>query len=174
MNLFGVSKSPVDVISEGAFGGTYFRDIYSSVNGKWYRNSWKEFKFLEDMDKKLYASSYYDVKVNKYGVKVGTSFRFWENKGWINSMDLYGWFQWHCRYWLGRRSYVASKTSGANEMSEDERQIKRWEGIINRLKGVLVKMIKNKGAKFDDYSVSPKIRQILLHWGYELVESDCF
>ena len=81
MNLFGVNKSPVEVISEGAFGETYFRDIYSGVNGKWYRNSWKEFEFLEGMDKKLYASSYYDVKVNKYGVNVGTSLRFWENKG---------------------------------------------------------------------------------------------
>ena len=162
MNLFGVNKSPVDIISEGAFGGTYFRDIYSGVNGTWYRNSWKEFKFLSDMDKKLYASSYYDVKVNMYGVKVGTSLRFWENKGWINGMDPYGWFQWYCRYWLGRRS------------SDDNRQIKRWRAIVNRFKSVLVKMIKDKGAKFDDYSVSPKIRQILLHWGYELVESDCF
>ena len=162
MNLFGVNKSPVEVIGEGAFGGTYFRDIYSGVNGKWYRNSWKEFKFLGDMDKKLYASSYYDVTVNKYGVKVGTSLRFWENKGWINSIDPYGWFQWYCRYWLGRRS------------SDDARQIKRWEGIINRFKSVLVKMVKYKRAKFDDYSVSPKIRQILLHWGNELVESDCF
>ena len=114
MNLSGVNKSPV----EGAFGGTYFRDIYSGVNGKWYRNSWKEFKFLSDMDKKLYASSYYDVTVNKYGVKVGRSLRFWENKGWINSIDPYGWFQWYCRYWLGRRS------------SDDERQIKRWKGGI--------------------------------------------
>ena len=162
MNLFRVNKSPVEVISEGAFGGTYFRDIYSGVNGKWYRNSWKEFKFLSDMDKKLYASSYYDVKVNKYGVKVGTSLRFWESKGWINSIDPYGWFQWYCRYWLGRRS------------SDDKRQIKRWRAIVNRFKSVLVRMIKDKSAKFNDYSVSPKIRQILLHWGYELVESDCF
>ena len=46
--------------------------------------------------------------------------------------------------------------------------------IVNRFKGILVNMIKNKGAKFDDYSISPKIRQTLLHWGYELVESDCF
>ena len=162
MNLFRVNKSPVEVISEGAFGGTYFRDIYSGVNGKWYRNSWKEFKFLSDMDKKLYASSYYDVKVNKYGVKVGTSLRFWESKGWINSIDPYGWFQWYCRYWLGRRS------------SDDKWQIKRWRAIVNRFKSVLVRMIKDKSAKFNDYSVSPKIRQILLHWGYELVESDCF
>ena len=162
MNLFGVSKSPVEVISEGAFGGTYFRDIYSGVNGKWYRNCWKEFKFLGDIDNKLYASSYYDVTVIKYGVKVGTSLRFWESKGWINSMDPYGWFQWYCRYWLGRRS------------TDDNRQMKRWRAIVNRFKSVLVKMIKDKGAKFDDYSVSPKIRQILLHWSYELVESDCF
>ena len=122
MNLFGVNKSPIDVISEGAFGGTYFRDIYSSVNGKWYRNSWKEFEFLSSMDKKLHASSYYDVKVNKYGVKVGTSLRFWESKGWINDIDPYGWFQWYCRYWLGRRS------------SDNERQIKRWEGLLIGLK----------------------------------------
>ena len=155
MNLF-------EVISEGAFGGTYFRDIYSGVNGKWYRNSWKEFEFLESMDKKLYASSYYNVKVNKYGVKVGTSLRFWENKGWINSIDPHGWFQWYCRYWLGRRSH------------DDNRQIKRWRAIVSRFKSVLVKMIKDKRAKYDDYSVSPKIRQILLHWSYELVESDFF
>ena len=71
MNLFEVNKSSIDVISEGAFGGTYFRDIYSGVNGKWYRNSWKEFKFSNDIDKKLHASNYCDVKVNKYGVKVG-------------------------------------------------------------------------------------------------------
>ena len=162
MNLFGVNKSLVDVINEGAFGGTYFRDIYLSVNGEWYRNSWKEFKFLSDMDKKLYASNYYDVKVNKYGVKVGTSLRVWENKGCINGVDPYGSFQWYCRYWLGRRS------------SGDERQIKRWRAIVNRFKSVLVKMIKDKRAKFDAYSVSPKIRQVLLHWSYELVESDCF
>ena len=114
--------------------------------------------------------SYYDVKVNKYGV--GTGLRFWESKGWINSID--GWFQWYCRYWLGRRSSDASKTSGANEISEDERQIKRWKAIVNSFKSVLVKMIKDKSAKFNYYSVSPKIRQILLHWGYELVESHYF
>ena len=46
------------------------------------------------------------------------------------------------------------------------------EGIVSRFKGILVKMIKDADSKFDDYSISPKIRQILLHWGYELVESD--
>ena len=123
----------------------------------------------------MYSSDYYDVRVNKYDVKCGTSLRFWENNGWIRDIDPHGWFQWYCRYHLGRCiSSDANKVNAvnrANEMSEDERQIKRWNGIINRFKSILVKMIKDKGAKFDNYSISPKIRQILLHWGYELFES---
>ena len=43
--------------------------------------------------KKFYASDYYDVNLNKYGVKCRTSLRFWANKGWINKIDPYGWFQ---------------------------------------------------------------------------------
>ena len=86
--------------------------------------------------------------MNKYGVKCGASLRFWESKGWINKIDPYGWFQCYFRYWLGRRS------------KDDKRQIK------------LVKMIKNSGSKYDYYSVFSKIRQILLHWGYELTKKD--
>ena len=111
---------------------------------------------MRDINQKYYCSDYYDVSVNKYGVKCRTSLRFWEDNGWINSIDPYGWFQRYFRYWLGRRS------------SDDERQIDRWKGIVSRFKGKLVKIIKNAGSKFDDYSVSPKTRQILLHWGYEL------
>ena len=61
---------------------------------------------------------------------------------------------------LGRRS------------SDDQRIINRWEGTVSRFKGELVKMIKDVNGRFDDYSLSPKIRHILLHWGYELAESD--
>ena len=43
---------------------------------------------------------------------------------------------------------------------------------VSRFRGKLVKIIRDDGSKFDDYSVSPKIRQILLHWGYELTEKD--
>ena len=46
---FGANKRPVDIIREGAFGGTYFRDIYSGVNGKWYKKSWKEFDQLKKL-----------------------------------------------------------------------------------------------------------------------------
>ena len=49
--------------------------------------------------------------------------------------------------------------------------MKRWNGVVKRFKGKLIEMIKKADCKFDHYSVSPKIRQILLHWGYELKES---
>ena len=87
---FGANKTSVEEIKEGAFGGTYFRYIYSNVNGKWQKKSWKEFDQLKNIDQKYYSSHYYDVAVNKYGVKCGTSLRFWESKGWINEIHPYG------------------------------------------------------------------------------------
>ena len=136
---FGTNKTPVEVIKEGAFGGTDFRDIYSGINGKWYKTSWKEFDELKNIDQKYYCSNYYDVSVNKYCVKCGASLRFWENNGRINP---YGWFQWYFRYWLGRRSL------------DVKRKIARWKGIISRFKGKLVRMIKNANGRFDDYYIS--------------------
>ena len=136
---FSLNITPIDVVKKGAFGGTYFRDIYSNVTGKFYKNSWKEFKELKCIDKKYYCSDFYDVKLNYYGVEVGTSLRFWENKGWINKIDPYGWFQWYFRYRKGRRS------------KDDKRQMNRWKKCFNRFLGIL----KNKDSK--------KIKQILLH-----------
>ena len=91
---FGTNKTPVEIVNEDLFGGT----VYSGINGKWYKNSWKKFDVLKDIDQKYYCSDYYDNSVNEYGVKFGTSLRFWENKGWINKQDPYGWFQWVLRY----------------------------------------------------------------------------
>ena len=114
---FSPNKTPLEITKEGGFGGTYFRDIYSGINEKWCKNSWKEFVPLKNIDAKLYASDYYDVNANKHSVKCGTSLRFWESKGRINKIDPYGLFQWYFRYWLGRRS------------KDDERQINRWKKL---------------------------------------------
>ena len=80
---------------------------------------------FKNIDAKFYAPDYYDVNVNKYGVKCGTSLRLWDNKGWIDKIDPYGWFQWYFRNWLGRRS------------KDDKRQINRWKKIVSRLRGKL-------------------------------------
>ena len=154
---FNPNKTPIQIIKEGVFGGTYFRNIYSNINKKWYKNSWKKFVHLKNIDPKFYASDYYDINVNEYGVECETSLRFWENKGWNNDPSC--WFQSYFRYWLGGRS------------KDDKRQINRWKKIVSRFGGKLVKMIRNTGSKYD-YSISPKIRQMLLHWGYELTKKD--
>ena len=70
---FSPNETPTEIIREGAFGGTYFRDIYSGINEKWYKNSWKKFAQLKYINAKFYASDYYEEKVNKYAVKCGTS-----------------------------------------------------------------------------------------------------
>ena len=88
--------------------------------------------------------------MKKCKVKSGKSLRFWENKGWINEIDFYGWFQRYFRYSLGRTS------------SDDEGQLNRWKKIVSRFKVKLVKMIKDSAGKLDDYLISPKIRQVLL------------
>ena len=55
---FGRNKTPIEVIKEDASGGTYFRGIFSGINGKWYKKSWKEFAQLKDIDQKFYFSDY--------------------------------------------------------------------------------------------------------------------
>ena len=77
---FGANKTPIKVIKEGAFGGTYFRDIYSGINGKRYKRTWKKFDQLKNIGQKFYCWDYYDRSFNKYGVKCGTSLRFLEKK----------------------------------------------------------------------------------------------
>ena len=106
-----------------------------------------------------------DVSKNKYGVRVGTSLDFWESKGWIRASHPYGWVQWYCDFYMGERG------------EDDERQIKRWQALAGprgRFMRFLVTQILKKGDKsnWDDPTISPKIRQVLQHWGYKLTKKD--
>ena len=107
--------------------------------------------------------SSYDPSVNKFGVKCGGSLDMWETSGWISALDPYGWFQWYCRFYLGRRS------------TDDERQIARALGVMGpkgRFRNQLIGKCSAAGAAFDDPNISPVIRQSLQHWGYHLTQAD--
>lgn len=164
---FRPNLSPKDMFSLGSFGGTYWRPIYSSVTEKNYKNqhlkypkSW--WSRLPD-DHLTREWNDYDKNINTYKVMVGTTLEFWESKDWIDAQHPYGWVQWYCDFYTGERS------------SDDERQIKRWmqtAGPKSRFRRQLINMIDDKNTTYDDMSVSPKIRQTLQHWGYQLTKKD--
>ena len=162
---FKPNVSPRDIFKKGSFGGTYWRPIYSSITNRNYKNQHKKLPKLwwKDIPENHLSNSTCDISINKYKVRVGTSLKFWENKGWITNYDPYGWVQWYCHFYNGRRT------------KDDERQIKRWKrfaGEKGRFRKWLVTLILKKKGTWDDYSISPKIRQTLLHWGYELTKKD--
>ena len=163
---FKPNITPSEMFKMGVFGGTYFRPIYSAVTKKKYRNEHLEFpsSWFKGLDINTYITGQKcDPSLNYYRVKSGTSLRFWESKGWIKSQDPYGWVQWYMRFYLGRRT------------SDDRRQIDRWLGICgdkSRFRNRLIKMCYSQGKKYNDPSVSPVIRQLLLQWGYELTAED--
>ena len=151
----------------GSFGGTYWRPIYSSVTDKKYKNQHKKYPkswWSNIPDSWLVTPwSEYDKNINKYKVKVGTTLEFWEEKNWITKYHPYGWVQWYCDYYMGKRS------------PDDERQIDRWKktaGPRSRFRRFLINLIKKQKGKYDDYSISPKVRQTLQHWGCVLTPQD--
>ena len=164
---FRPNMSPKEVIQAGSFGGTYFRPIKSGVTKKSYGPEvWKELPddWLENVNvQKLVASPIYDVSVNKYKAKCGSSLEAWESSNWIRAQDPYGWFQWYCRFFQGRRS------------EDDQRQIGRWSrcaGVTGRWRNNLITKIHKAGVSFDNHGVSPVVRQVLQHWAYTLTEKD--
>jgi len=160
---FKPNLTPKQVIQLGSFGGTYFRPIYSSITDKKYKDQHKEFDFFDKISENKLTRTEYDKNINKYKVKSGTTLEFWEEKGWMNVQDPYGWFQWYCRFYSGRRS------------DDDARQIDRWlkfTGPKGRFKNRIINMINKKNAKYDDFSISPVIRQGLQHWAYQLQKDD--
>jgi hypothetical protein len=164
---FRPNLSPREIFKLGAFGGTYWRPIYSKVTKKEYKNEHRKFpkswfKGIPE-DHLTRPWNEYDKSINKYKVKVGTTLEFWESKHWITKYDPYGQCEWYCNFFLGRRC------------PDDERQIKRWlqtAGPNSRFRIWLCNQIKKSRKKYNDYSVSPAIRQTLLHWGYELTLRD--
>lgn len=156
---FRPNLTPREMFSQGAFGGAYWRPIYSSVTDKNYKNKHKKYKFLSKIPETLLTCSEYDASKNKYGVHSGTSLEYWEDKGWITKWDPYGWVQWYCEFYSGRRC------------PDDERQIARWRafaGPTGRFFTRMVNNIKTSGKKYNDATVSPVIRQGLHHWALEI------
>lgn len=160
---FRPNLTPVEIFSEGAFGGTYWRPIKSGVTGEIYSDVHKNFPMFKDIPGKLMTCKHCNVSKNKYGVASGTSLEYWESKGWIVEQDPYGWVQWYTNFYMGRRS------------ADDKRQIKRWlafTGPKGRFKTRLVNMIKKEKTSYDDVHISPVIRQGLHQWAYCITPKD--
>ena len=157
---FSPNLTPKEVIQSGAFGGTYFNKTKQNID----INS-NEFpkKWFKGLNENQYESEKYNRKVNFFKIKSGLSQKEWEEKGWIHPQDPRGWFQWYCRYYLGRRT------------DDDSRQISRWNnfcGIKGRWRNYIYSKIYKKNTTIDDLSFSLAVRQSLLHWAYKINDSD--
>ena len=162
---FKPNLTPREIFQAGSFGLTYWRPIHSGVTGKNYKNMHNKYPFLKNIpdSKMTLPFSEYNKLANKYKVKVGSTLIFWEEKNWIRPRNVYGWMEWYCSFYSGVRG------------PDDEWQIGRWlkiAGPKGRFKLNLINQIKKAEKKWDDYSISPAIRQTLLHWGFELTAKD--
>ena len=157
---FTPNLSPKEIIRLGSFGGIYFYDEWGriDINYKEFPSDW-----FDGLEESFYLSKKYNRKINFFKIKSGLSQEDWEEKGWINKQDPRGWFQWYCRYYLGRRT------------DDDERQIKRWNnfcGEKGRWRNYIYSKINKRGTSIDDISFSLAVRQSLLHWGYMINNGD--
>lgn len=161
------------MLSEGAFGGSYYRPLFSKALQTTIEDDWKELpdKWLRKLNPDKYlTSSTYDPEVNKFGVKCGQSIEQWEAAGWIaHAYDVRGWFQWYTRFWLGRRC------------EDDDRQVGRWERCVGKtgrwrrmlLKKYLMARIRTVADEgVDDEEVSPVMHQTCHQWAYEVRQHD--
>jgi len=163
---FRPNVSPEEILRQGSFGGTYFRSITSSVTNLSYQtkdvlSNTVDSSWITGLSSKMISSKTYDATINRFRVKCGGSLGMWESSGWMSNLDPYGWFQWYCRFYQGRRS------------TDDKRQIDRWlksAGPKGRFRSQLCNMVIAKNTTADDATVSPVIRQTLFHWGFDLTE----
>ena len=154
---FKPNITPKKMFELGIMGGTYFRKIKSPKTQKTYKNHHKKFTFLKNISNNKLIKQIYDKDINYYKVKVGTSYEFWTSKNWIKEdIDPYGWIEWYCNFYNGRRSI------------DDLRQINRWKksaGPKGRFRNQLQKKVNQLGNNKN--TIYPRLRQTLLHWGYD-------
>jgi hypothetical protein len=162
---FYPNLTPRQVIEAGAFGGCYFGFPIEEYTNYDY-NSLFEYHF-KDIPVEYYLGEKYKPKHNKWGVRSGMDYEYWKDMGWMHEDDPYGWFEWWCKYDMGRRH------------EDDDRQIARWQDFCgrggrwrNNIYYQLYKADKNDWGKTGEWHVSPRIQQSLLHWGYEINEHD--
>ena len=133
--IFKPEISPKKMLELGVFGGSYFG---SKI--KEYPKSWLQ---------KAKLSKNFEVNLNRFKVKSGLSREHWMEKGWIFKEDPLGWFQWYCRFSMGRRIPHI-----------DEIQIKRWKNFKRHIIAI------NKNCEEGDLNCRRKQRQAILQWAY--------
>ena len=133
---FHPELTPKEMFELGVFGGKYMTDCHDEFPASWFRKA------------KL-SPRRRDPKLNYFGVNASVPLSVWRTKGWIYHEDPRGWFQWYCRYYMGRRC------------PDDERQIKRWRAMRRH-----IAQIKRHCPK-RELECRPRQRQALLHWAYD-------
>jgi hypothetical protein len=133
---FRPELTPARMLKLGVFGGKYMTDCRKEFPDKWFEGA----KLCHER---------HDPALNFFGVNASQPLAVWRNKGWIWPDDPRGWFQWYCRYYMGRRC------------PDDERQIRRWRAMRRHL--AQVREFCQKG----DLNCRRKQRQALLHWAYD-------
>ncbi|MAO02808.1 MAG: hypothetical protein CMD05_07825 [Flavobacteriales bacterium] len=133
---FQPQLTPKEMLELGVFGGKYMNDCYDEFPVSWFENA--------------KISTTKNIQLNYFKVQASLPLSHWREKGWIYNDDPRGWFQWYCRYFMGRRI-----------LDEDIRQIKRWKAIKRHLGAVI------KNCKSLDLECRKKQRQALLHWAYD-------
>jgi hypothetical protein len=133
---FTPELTPQQMLELGVFGGKYMTDCRNEFPNDWFAHA------------KL-SPKKHDPQLNYFGVSASQPLYMWRHKGWINSHDPRGWFQWYCRYYRGRRS------------DDDERQIKRWRAMRRHVAQI------KKYCRPGDIFCRPRQRQALLHWAYD-------
>lgn len=134
---FKSDLKPQEMLALGVFGGKYMTDCREEFPKSWFTHA------------KL-SPERYDANLNFFHVRASQSLAFWREKEWIFPDDPRGWFQWYCRYFMGRRLPV-----------EDERQIKRWKAIRRHIAQI------KRNCRRSDFGCRPRQRQALLHWAYD-------